>query len=290
VRGSSFFASGFPTGRNSAILRGMPSKKASRPRSLASDAAFKKRPGKSPFGIPAAQRPPTKAELARAQAQARENQRALDEAIAAGKNRAAGSQAVLERKKARAAQMDRFNRTEGFRRVARKQKTAKKAAAAAARKATIAKKKAEAAEKLAEKAEKKAAAEKKKAAAAKKKAAKKPTKKAAKKRASKRARSGKTCPPCPPCPKPRAKRGAKKGAKKGAKRGAARRAPRAQTKCVDGKIPFLFAVKVAKRCKKGTRLGNVVDEGGKSTGLEVRAVKVRCGGGNRKVSCGGVTS
>lgn len=260
----------------------MPSKKASRrPRSLASDAAFKKRPGKSPFGIPAAQRPPTKAELARAQAQARENQRALDEAIAAGKNRAAGSQAVLERQRARAAQMDRFNRTEGFRRVARKQTREKKAAAAAARKATIAKKKAEAAEKLAEKAEKKAAAEKKKAAAAAKKA-KKPTKK--------RTRSGKTCPPCPPCPpgKKGGKKVAKKrGAKKAAKRSAARRAT---TKCVDGKIPFLFAVKVAKRCKKGTRLGNVVDESGKSTGLEVRAVKVRCGGGNRKVSCGGVTS
>lgn len=284
MRGSSFFASGFPTERNSAILRGMPSKKASRrPRSLASDAAFKKRPGKSPFGIPAAQRPPTKAELARAQAQARENQRALDEAIAAGKNRAAGSQAVLERQRARAAQMDRFNRTEGFRRVARKQTREKKAAAAAARKATIAKKKAEAAEKLAEKAEKKAAAEKKKAAAAKKKAAKKPAKKAAKKRAGKRTRGGKTCPPCPPCPKPRAKRGAKKAAKRSAAR-------RATAKCVDGKIPFLFAVKVAKRCKKGTRLGNVVDESGKSTGLEVRAVKVRCGGGNRKVSCGGVTS
>lgn len=282
MRGSSFFASGFPTERNSAILRGMPSKKASRrPRSLASDAAFKKRPGKSPFGIPAAQRPPTKAELARAQAQARENQRALDEAIAAGKNRAAGSQAVLERQRARAAQMDRFNRTEGFRRVARKQTREKKAAAAAARKATIAKKKAEAAEKLAEKAEKKAAAEKKKAAAAAKKA---------KKPAKKRTRSGKTCPPCPPCPpsKKGGKKAAKKrGAKKAAKRSAARRAT---AKCVDGKIPFLFAVKVAKRCKKGTRLGNVVDESGKSTGLEVRAVKVRCGGGNRKVSCGGVTS
>lgn len=131
---------------------------------------------------------------------------------------------------------------------------------------------------------KKAAAKK---APAKKAAAKKPAKKAAKKRAGKRTRGGKTCPPCPPCPKPRAKKGAKKGAKKAAKRSAARRAT---TKCVDGKIPFLFAVKVAKRCKKGTRLGNVVDESGKSTGLEVRAVKVRCGGGNRKVSCGGVTS
>ena len=36
--------------------------------------------------------------------------------------------------------------------------------------------------------------------------------------------------------------------------------------------------------------GLVVDERGKSKGIEVREVAVRCGRGNRKVRCGGTRS
>lgn len=241
----------------------MPSKKPpSRPREYASDAAFKKRPGKSPFKIGAAQPPPKK--------KAKPSKKARKRAASnAARNRAAGSKGFLERRaQAEANARAAANRAAGSRAVLERNQARAQAGfpppPPPPRPREFASD----------------------APFKKKPAKKKPAKKAAKKRASR----SKTCPPCPPCPPgKKAKRGAKKGAKKAAsKRGAARRAPK--SKCVDGKVPFLFAVATSKRCKKGTRLGDVVTDNGIFTGLEVRAVKVRCGGGNRKVACGGVAS
>jgi hypothetical protein len=86
-----------------------------------------------------------------------------------------------------------------------------------------------------------------------------------------------------------AKKPAKKAAKKPAKKPAKKKAKRT-SKCAYGKIPFLFAVAKAKRCRKGIKVGEVVGERGEPVGIEVRAVTVRCGRGNRKVRCGGVSS
>lgn len=75
-----------------------------------------------------------------------------------------------------------------------------------------------------------------------------------------------------------------------AEKKAKKRATSAGSGCQNGQTSFLFAVDKKKRCTKGIKVGEVVDERGKSKGIEVREVAVRCGRGNRKVRCGGTRS
>lgn len=193
--------------------RDMPTKKTARrpkrPREYASDAPFKKRPGKGPR-IAAAQPPPKK----------RGSERSSERSRGRWVKTAKGwklKKTARKAPKANAAQ----NRAQGSRDVRARQNASQNRAAGS--KAVLARKNAD---------------KKKALAAAKKAAAKKPA-----------------------------------------------RAPRA-SKCTDGEIPFLFAVAKSKRCKKGVKVGEAINERGAPVGVEVRAVMVRCGGGNRKVACG----